>query len=95
MQDYECYPQHGVLASEIQHKGQEHSQQLGQVVASEQLQIQKNGSRCRFNVKQLFYVQDIAEFVYYNTKHANKDGLIVHGKVRQGDRACYATQISA
>jgi hypothetical protein len=55
----------------------------------------KRGCRCRFNVKYLYYVQDIAEIVYYSPRHANDDGLVVHGEVWQGDRARYATQISA
>jgi hypothetical protein len=49
---------------------------------------------CRFNVKQLFYVRDVIEIVYYSTRHANADGLVVHDEVRAGDRARYATQIS-
>jgi hypothetical protein len=31
---------------------------------------------------------------YYNTRHANNDGFVVHGEVRQGDHAQYTTQIS-
>jgi hypothetical protein len=54
----------------------------------------KRGCRCRFNVKKLFYMRDIVEIVYYNTRHANGDGLVVHGEVWAGDRARYATQIS-
>jgi hypothetical protein len=40
-------------------------------------------------------VRDIAEIVYYSPRHANEDGLVVHGEVRQEDPAWYATQISA
>jgi hypothetical protein len=40
-------------------------------------------------------VQDIAEILYYSTRHTKNDGLVVHGEVWQGDRARYATQISA
>jgi hypothetical protein len=45
-------------------------------------------------VKQLFYVQDVVEIVYYSTRHTNADRLVVHGEVRAGDRAQYAMQIS-
>jgi hypothetical protein len=55
----------------------------------------KRGCRCRFNVKYLYYLRDIAEIVYYSLRHANDDGLVVHGEVRQGDHARYATLISA
>jgi hypothetical protein len=51
----------------------------------------KRGCRCRFNVKQLFYVRDVVEIVYYSTRHANVDGLVVYGDVRAEDRAWYAT----
>jgi hypothetical protein len=51
----------------------------------------KRDCRCRFNVKHLYYVRDID----YSPRHANDDGIVVHGEVRQGDRARYATQISA
>jgi hypothetical protein len=30
----------------------------------------KRGCYCRFNVKQLFYVQDVVEIVYYSMRHA-------------------------
>jgi hypothetical protein len=39
-------------------------------------------------------VRDVVEIVYYNTRHTNTDGLVVHGEVWAGDRAWYATQIS-
>jgi hypothetical protein len=42
----------------------------------------------------LYYVRDIAEIVYYSLRQAIEDGLVVHGKVRQEDRAQYTTQIS-
>ena len=41
----------------------------------------KIGCKYRFMVKQLYYHRDIAEIVYHNPKHANKDSLIVHGEV--------------
>jgi hypothetical protein len=55
----------------------------------------KRDCRCRFNVKHLYYMRDIAKIVYYRLRHTNKDGLVVHGEVWQGDRARYATKISA
>jgi hypothetical protein len=55
----------------------------------------KHSCHCRFNVKQLFYVRDVVEIVYYSTGHANADGLVVHGEVQAGDHARYATQISS
>jgi hypothetical protein len=55
----------------------------------------KRGCRCRFNIKHLYYMRDIAEIVYYSPRHANEDSLFIHGEVRQGDCAWYATQISA
>lgn len=45
----------------------------------------KKDCQCRFNVKYLYYVRDIVEIVYYSMRYANKDGLVVHGKLRSGD----------
>jgi hypothetical protein len=55
----------------------------------------KRGCWCKFNVKYLYYVRDIAEIMYYSPRHANEDSFVVHCEVRKGDRAWYATQISA
>jgi hypothetical protein len=54
----------------------------------------KRGCRCRFKMKQLYYVQDVVEIVNYNTRHANDDELVVHGEVWLGDYTWYAMQIS-
>ena len=48
------------------------------------VESKKRGCLCRFNVKQLYYVQDIAEVVYYNTRHAKNDGLVVHVRFGKG-----------
>ena len=53
----------------------------------------KMGCQCKFQVKQLYYHRDIAEIVYYNPRHENKDNLIVHGEVRPGDRGRFAAQL--
>ena len=46
----------------------------------------KRGCVCKFQVKRLYYLRDIAEIVYYNPRHENENRLIVHGNVRHGDR---------
>lgn len=53
----------------------------------------KRGCVCRFQVKQLYYLRDVAEIVYYNPRHENSASLVVHGDVLPGERGRFEKQI--
>lgn len=55
----------------------------------------KRGCVCRFQVKQLYYLRDVVEIVYYNPRHENPASLVVHGAVLPGERGRFEKQIPA
>lgn len=54
----------------------------------------KRGCLARFTVKVLLHTPHLAEVCVIEAQHVNKDGVVVHGGMKVGDRGCYAARLS-
>ena len=54
----------------------------------------KRGCLARFTVKVLLHAPHIAEVCVIEAQHVNKDGVVVHGGMKTGDRGCFAARLS-
>ena len=54
----------------------------------------KRGCTTRFTVKSLLHAPHISEIYIFEFNHVNKDGLVVHGGMKFGDRAAFSVHLS-
>ena len=54
----------------------------------------KRGCTARFTMKSLLHAPHISEICIFQSKHVNKDGLVVHGGMKAGDRGAFSAHLS-
>ncbi|KAG0618725.1 hypothetical protein M758_4G088100 [Ceratodon purpureus] len=54
----------------------------------------KRGCQAQFTVKRLLYLPHVSEICIIQEKHVNRDGLVVHGGMKNGDRSAFSAHLS-
>ena len=54
----------------------------------------KRGCQAQFTVKTLLYLPQVSEICIIQEKHINRDGLVVHGGMKYGDRSAFSAHLS-
>ena len=54
----------------------------------------KKGCIAQFTTKQLYLLPDVTEVCIIHRHHVNKDGFVVHGICKDGDRSAFSAHIS-